>query len=133
MMTCLQACSKKFPLVPKVLPSWLKACSEAGEKVQPTIAGSICDQPASSAVRHACFCRLVEQALLQVAYKGQEVKIFTGVTASISGALAKEKAKYADLIKAYGGAYSPELTKQCTHLVIMKRKGTTRELSAKEM
>ncbi len=70
---------------------------------------------------------------MQVAYKGYEVKLLTGVTASISGALAKEKAKYADLIKAYGGTYSPELTKQCTHLIIMKRKGATRELSAKEM
>ena len=84
-------------------------------------------------MRHTCYCRTAEHSLLQVAFRGHEVKIFTGVTASISGALAKEKKQNAELIEAYGGIYSPELTKQCSHLIIMKRKGTTRELSAKEV
>lgn len=74
-------------------------------------------------------------ACMQVPFKGHELKTFTGIIASISGAYAKEKGKYAELLKQFGGVYSPELTRQCSHLIIMRRHGsvnTPREMSAKE-
>lgn len=50
---------------------------------------------------------------------------------SLSGG-GKEKGAYRDLVVENGGAYSPELSGQCTHLVIFKRPGQPQEVSAKE-
>ena len=42
------------------------------------------------------------------------------------------KAAYRALVVENGGVYSPELSCQCTHLVIFKRPGQPQEVSAKE-
>lgn len=64
---------------------------------------------------------------------GHALKAFQGITVSISKMLPKEKARFSELIRQHGGAYSPELTKLCTHLVVMNRPGKPRVVSDKEM
>ena len=69
-----------------------------------------------------------------MSYRGHDLRVFTGLSASISGAYAKEKLRYTQLFSKYGGLYTPELTRQCSHLIIMKREEEVREeMSSKEL
>jgi len=68
----------------------------------------------------------------QVSEEGHSLKVFQGITVSISKMMPKEKTRFSQLIKKHGGTYSPELTKMCTHLVVMNRPGKVRDVSQKE-
>jgi hypothetical protein len=57
---------------------------------------------------------------------------FIGLTISTSGSNAAEKEYMGRLIERGGGAYSKNLTKECTHLVIKRPDSQHREISAKE-
>lgn len=59
--------------------------------------------------------------------------MFKGLTASISGAVGKDKQRSAELFSKHGGTYLAEMTKQCTHLFIVKKVSTPREVSNKEV
>ena len=55
---------------------------------------------------------------------------FAGLVICLSGGTAASKAAMVKAVRAHGATQSPELTKQCTHLVICS--GGPRTESAKE-
>lgn len=70
---------------------------------------------------------------MQVAIKGHELKVFVGLTASITGAYTKEKHTYAEHFVKHGGVYTAEMTRLCTHLIIVKHSEEKESMSVKEM
>lgn len=57
---------------------------------------------------------------------------FDKLLVSISGGTKRRKEELAGLIKAKGGRYTGEMSKGCTHLVVLDKPSDTRKASAKE-
>lgn len=68
----------------------------------------------------------------QVAYEEHRLKPFSGLEISVSGGYGGEKQKAAELVRQHGGTYTPNMTRSCTHLVILGPKGDNRDVSTKE-
>ena len=57
---------------------------------------------------------------------------FAGLTICVSGGSVTVKAQQQKLITEHGGAKSPELNKNVTHLVITRQPGAQHKVSEKE-
>ena len=82
--------------------------------------------------RNAKKNRTAKMSDMQEPYEDYAAGVFQGLVLSLSGGSPQAKKEMIDLVKQQGGSYLAELTRECTHLVIMQKDSRARVVSAKE-